>query len=67
MCPQAKALIVKLDAEKDGVLWIKQYPMDYAEHMYEIDLFFEENGAFLLDTSYNGWDYSTEDGLAKVR
>jgi hypothetical protein len=64
--PRALPFVLKWDAQSDSILWKKEVPMPLAETMHDVALLPSPDGGAFVGAVYDGCDYSTKDGVAKL-
>ena len=64
--PMGLPFVIKWDAQHDSVLWITQVPMPLSEVVWDVALLPAADGGVYLGAAFDGCDYSTRDGLAKL-
>lgn len=64
--PMGVPFVIRWDARNDSVYWTRNVPMPLAEDVWDVALLPAADGGVYVGAVFDGCDYGTPDGLAKL-
>ncbi|MCW5922159.1 MAG: T9SS type A sorting domain-containing protein [Saprospiraceae bacterium] len=64
--PVGVPFIIKWNPQTDNIVWTKEVPMPWAEFIFDVALLLLPDGGAYFGAVYDGCDYGTSDGLARL-